>query len=281
MRLALVAQWLRASRNGREHRRNCLRYAGGISAVQVCWALLLLAPPSWRLPLFVLFVVFELAVPLFADARANQTPWHPHHVADRYGAFYIIVLGETVLSTSNAIGGVLGGSPHAGVAVVVAGGILSVFSLWWVYFAREGGEALARIQGTGSNHEFVWGFGHYFVFAADAALGAGLSTRVDFWNRPGEVSALRSAGLVTVPIAVLLAAVWLIQARRSGSSDPNPSGRTPSARNPSARTRVPFAGAVVGVLAATFTPWPELVAGLVCAALVAVEVRFATLLPRT
>ena len=38
-------------------------------------------------------------MPLLAERAGPMTPWHPEHIAERYGEFTLIVLGESVLST--------------------------------------------------------------------------------------------------------------------------------------------------------------------------------------
>ena len=43
-----------------------------------------------------MLVVAELAVPIWGE-RAAGTTWHPGHIAERYGLFTLIVLGESVL----------------------------------------------------------------------------------------------------------------------------------------------------------------------------------------
>jgi low temperature requirement protein LtrA len=261
MRFALVLQWLRAARHDRQRRVTCLRYAVGIVIIQVGWTMLLVFFDTMPVPLFVLLVVGELLVPIFAE-RAGETPWHPYHIAERYGLFYIIVLGETILSSTTAISQAFNDDQTAtrGVFQVVVAGLLIVFSVWWIYFARSSGDLLARIKEAGSAGDYMWGFGHYFIFAAAAAIGAGLAARVDYWTHHSEVPGWVSAAAVTAPTAVLLTALWLISLRQ---------------HDPSARTIVPFGAAVVLILLSTVTPWPEILAGLVCACLVAVEVRVA------
>jgi low temperature requirement protein LtrA len=261
MRIALVLQWLRAARGDLERRRTCLRYAAGVSVVQVLWVGYLLIPHSIALPVFFVLIVLDMAVPAWAE-RTGITPWHPEHIADRYGAFYIIVLGETILASTMAIQSALNAAEHGPghALVVVIGGVLIVFSVWWLYFARDASAVLGQVHGQGTNFEFVWGLGHYFIFASGAAIGAGLAVRAEYWTHPEEISGLISAAAVTVPIAVLLAALWFIQLRR---------------HDPSMRAGLPFAAAIVLVLATTFTEVPEVLAGLVLAALVVVEVRLA------
>lgn len=250
MRFALVIQWLRVSRGDPARRTTARRYAMGITIVQFGWIGFYFAPTAAAVPVFLALVACELAVPMWAE-RAAATPWHPHHVAERYSLFFIIVLGETILSTTVAIqDAVAGEHPAAQVAYVVVGGILIVFSLWWLYFGRSAGETLER----GDRSPFVWGFGHYLIFAAAAAIGAGLAARVDFWTSHTDGSGVITGAALTIPVAVLLASLWCIHIRHHDS--------TP-------RTLVPFTVAIVAVLAGTFTPVPELVAGLVCAALLA------------
>lgn len=266
MRLALIAQWLRAARGDPEHRKTCLRYAVGIAIVQLGWVSVLLLDHLPSL-LFLGLAVAELAVPIIAE-RAGETPWHPHHVAERYGLFFIIVLGETILSSTTAISAaVTDATVDSGqIFLVVIAGVLIVFSLWWLYFARETGPVLERIKAAGTSGDYLWGFGHYVIFASAAAVGAGLAARVDFWTGTAEhpVPALGSAALVTVPVALLLTAMWTLNLRHHDAG---------------LRTLVPFAVAVVAILASTFTPYPELLTGVVCALLVAVEVTFAELGP--
>ena len=36
-------------------------------------------------------------MPVWAE-RAGPTTWHPHHIAERYGLFTLIVLGESILA---------------------------------------------------------------------------------------------------------------------------------------------------------------------------------------
>jgi low temperature requirement protein LtrA len=35
--------------------------------------------------------------------RAAPTTWHPHHIAERYGLFTFIALGESIAATSIAV----------------------------------------------------------------------------------------------------------------------------------------------------------------------------------
>lgn len=103
MRFAMVGLWLRAAAGHPERRETALWYAGGITIVQVLWIARLAVPPAWFIPSFFLLVGLELLVPVLAEKRHGYTPFHPHHIAERYGLLTIIVLGEVILSSVLAI----------------------------------------------------------------------------------------------------------------------------------------------------------------------------------
>jgi low temperature requirement protein LtrA len=188
-----------------------------------------------------------------------MTTWHPHHIAERYSLFFIIVLGETILSASTALSSAFAQpADRAGVAVVASSSVLIVFGCWWLYFSRDVADVLDRAAERQVWVSYGWGFGHYVVFASAAMTGAGLAGRVDHWTRHSESSALVSAAAVTVPVAVLLASIWLVQLRQHGASR---------------RSSLLFTLAALLVLAGTFSPLPELVAGLVVTALLVLQVR--------
>lgn len=121
---------------------------------------------------------------------------------------------------------------------------------------RNDGEALARVHDRYNSDTFLWGYGHYVIFASGAAIGAGLAARVDVWRRNSASSHVETAFAVTVPVALVLAAMWTICVRLQDKSRP---------------TAVAYGTAVLLVLAATATPIPELAAGVVCAGLLAFE----------
>ncbi|MFC9913163.1 low temperature requirement protein A [Streptomyces sp. NPDC127197] len=61
----------------------------------------------------------------------------PCHIAERYGLFTLIVLGEAVAAATVAVRNTLDAQAHfAGpLCAVAAGGLLMCFALWWPYFA--------------------------------------------------------------------------------------------------------------------------------------------------
>ena len=249
MRLAMVAQWLRAAAGDPPHRRSSLRFAAGIALVQLGWVLRLLLPVGLGQAGFLLLVACELAVPIWAE-RAAPTTWHPRHIAERYGLFTLIVLGECVLSSTLAIqSAVAADAALADLATTAAGGLLTVFGMWWLYFAKESHDLLTSLRAA-----IVWGYGHYLIFAAAAAVGAGLAVNVDFLTHHAAIGARGAAAAFTVPVALFLVAVWALQVR------PHHLGRWHSGVVPAT---------AVLVLASTLTAEPVLVTGLLVAAMIA------------
>jgi low temperature requirement protein LtrA len=212
MRLSLVGQWLRVARSAPEFRRTALWYAVGISSVQLLWVGRLFLPEDLRWPAFGVLVVAELAVPLLAE-RQGGTPWHPHHIAERYGLFTIIVLGEAILGVTNAFSGALdeGGAETSELVLLAVAGAVVVFALWWLYFDEPAADVLTAGQGP-----WPWAYGHYWVFAAVAAVGAGLEVAIDADTGRSEAPELVAGYAVPLPVAVFLLVVWLVHVRHRG-----------------------------------------------------------------
>jgi low temperature requirement protein LtrA len=249
MRLAMVTQWLRAAHADPERRTSCLRYAVGIFVVQIGWVARLFLPDDGGLVSFAILLVAELSVPVWAE-RAAITTWHPHHIAERYGLFTIIVLGESITAATLAVRTALDDDAVLGdIATLVVGGILTVFSLWWLYFAQNAPRRL-----TGLRAALLWGYGHYAVFASAAAVGAGLALNVAHATGHGHLTDHAVAAAYTIPVAVFITVVWLLHHRSSevrGAND------------------IIHPLSVVAVLAATFAPVPVLVTGIVATLLIA------------
>ena len=208
IRAGLISQWLRAAHADADGRRTAVRFATGLTACMVGWTAILVVPDAWRIPVFVAMAAAELAVPVWAE-RARRTAWHPHHIAERYGLFTLIVLGETVLAATTAIKSALEAETATTALISVAGcGLVIVFAMWWVYFGQHAQRILR------SNREgFRWGYGHYLIFSSAAAVGAGLGVAVDYNTHVAHISRTIAGAAVAVPVAAFLLSVWLLHVR--------------------------------------------------------------------
>ena len=260
MRVAMVGQWLRAGVADPRGRSTARRYALGTMAVQAAWTLRLLLPDTLGIASFLLLVVAELAVPVWAELP-RRTPWHPEHIAERYGLFTIIVLGESVLAASNAVSADFSsGGLTLDLVVLGGGGLILLFGMWWIYFLHETGDAL-RVR---RDQDFMWGYSHYAIFAAAAAVGAGLEASTNFGLHHVEASATSVGLFLGVAVSVYLVLVAFVHGRLS----------------PTHRPSLAQAGAAAALLlVAALTvprqsvPWAVLLDGAVVAALVVVTAR--------
>ncbi|MFD8219127.1 low temperature requirement protein A [Streptomyces sp. NPDC059697] len=252
LRTALAALWLRAALSDPARRRTALRFATGVTVCQLGWVGLLFVPVPVRLPGIVVMIVAEVSVPVWAQS-AGMTPWHPHHIAERYELFTLIVLGESVAAATVAVRSAF--DRHHGTGslyALAAGGLLMAYAMWWLYFARPAHTLLATTH-QAHRRRFLWAYGHYLIFASATAEGAGLAAYADHVTRHTVGSPIAAGAAVTVPAAVFLITVWMVHLR-------------PHQR--SVAERIPFPVAVVGVLAAAWSPAPAPVAGVLLAGLV-------------
>jgi low temperature requirement protein LtrA len=196
-----------------------------------------------------------MAVPVWAESR-HGTTWHPHHIAERYGLFTLIVLGEVILSATNAIKEGAAEPGHTGALVsLAAAGLVLVFSMWWLYFDRPGHARLVRRPTMFTS--MSWGYGHYFIFASAAAVGAGLEVAVAYDTGTLHLGEVAAALPTTLPVAVFLLSVWLLHIGPTNECRPIAIG---------------FPVTAVLVVAASFAPAPIHVTAVLTAALVAVSV---------
>ncbi|MFF1378595.1 low temperature requirement protein A [Streptomyces sp. NPDC058308] len=262
MRIALSTQWLRVAKaaTGAE-RGTALRYAAGVVVCQIGWSGLLFLPEHARPWLFLVMAVAEMCVPVIAE-RAYTTPWHPHHISERYGLFTIIVLGETIAAATVAVkSGIEENDALDELLPIAAGGLLIVFAAWWIYF-------VVPIHGRlrGNRQAFLWGYGQYVILGSAAAIGAGIEVAVEQAVGKAHLSTPAASAAVTVPTALYLFTVWALHSRyyKVGAAQ-----------------QLVLPVSALAVLASTFAGrWAVLVAGIVTAATVATGVTLTARMAR-
>lgn len=211
MRLAMVAQWLRAAASDPASRGTALRFAAGIAVVQVLWvARMYLLDDGWQFWTFFVLVACELLVPVWAESTARTT-WNPHHIAERFGLFTLLLLGESLLASANAVIDALGEGEHVPELIgLAASGVIVTAGIWWVYFARE---QHGRLNGMRAG--FVFGYLHFVIFAAVGAVSAGVEVEIDDITGHALVSGTVAGLSLTLPVAIVVASAWVILLRTS------------------------------------------------------------------
>ena len=209
MRIALVFQWLRAARQDPARRRACLTYATAVSLAQVGWVAQMFGHFSIYVALALsgLLMLIELAGPVIAERRDGGTPWHAHHIAERYSLFAIIALGEGVVGTVAALSAVVEQSGWSlDVALVGIAGTGLTFGLWWVYYILPS----APVLEVHRERSFVWGYSMLLVVAAIVATGAGLHAAADFIAHKSVMSPLATVLAVAIPVAVYMGLIYAL-----------------------------------------------------------------------
>ena len=206
MRVGLVAQWIRAGVEHPDSRRTAWRYAAGITLVQLGWVLRLLLPAEWGVASFVVLALLDISVPPWAE-RTGGTSWHPGHIAERYGLFVIILLGESVAAATAGMQQALAdrGVTLALVEVGIAGLVL-LFAIWWIYFLEPVERGLRRRRSL----SYYWGYGQGFLFAAIAAVGAGLEVAVEATAHAPGIGSVAVGYALAIPLAVLFVLLWAL-----------------------------------------------------------------------
>ena len=203
----LAVLWLLAARGDRpEYRRSSRLYVTMTAATALLLFGTALLPASARILAWGLldaaylagFAALTLATPAQASGVLVTDA-----LIERFGAFTIIVLGETLT-------GVVAGLARAPVsALTLAVGLVSVvvgFGAWWTYFDFAG----RRQPRPAPAVSLQWILGHLPLTAAIAAMGAAMVGLVDH-SHDGRTPAA-TAWLLCAGAAVVLGATMLVAA---------------------------------------------------------------------
>lgn len=218
MRVALLTQWLRAAKQDPQFRGTALQYVLYVGLAQVGWVVLAILdlPTSAALLIGALLFVFEFAGPVLAE-RKNPTPWHPHHIAERYSLLTIIALGEGIVGTVTTVSALEETQGWSSETILVAvAGVGITFGIWWIYFMMPSGELLERHP----RRSFGWGYSHVFIFASIAAIGAGLHVAAYVIEGEATIGTLGAVLAIAIPVAVFTTALFVIYGRLMRENDP-------------------------------------------------------------
>ncbi|MEU2954040.1 low temperature requirement protein A [Streptomyces xanthochromogenes] len=221
MRIAMVLQWWRAARQSPSFRDVGLANIRWTLIVQAGWIVVAFV----HMPISAVFAAFgvlgalELVLPVLTQGFAGGTPWHPHHVAERYGLFAIIVLGEGVVGTVASSGDLLGGGDGThwtwnAIAVVVAGVGLT-FGMWWIYFLTPFGDILVHHRNRG----YLFGYGHIPLFIGVAGAGAGLHVAGLYMEHHAKISGTAVVLALAIPVGLYVLMVYLLHTLLMSAAD--------------------------------------------------------------
>ena len=192
--------FLRARRHETAAKAFATRYAAGDALGAVIWLASAAAPAPWQYVLWGAGMAVLMATPPLAVMAYHGKAFNAAHIAERYGLFTLIVLGESVVAVAAALGGEAG--LRGGLTAALGFGVAAC--LWWVYFGSVRWSSLTRDSLLRS---FTWGYGHLFVFAGIAATAVGVHLAADAASGHEGMTAVARWILAGGLDAVLLALV--------------------------------------------------------------------------
>lgn len=177
LRFLLVIQYILASIFVPEARALTLRYAIGFGLAAFCFLLSAWVAPPLRFYLWGAGLLLDMGFPMTAGKLHAQVPPHTAHIAERYGLFIIVVLGEAVMG---AVAGV-SARPHWQLLSGLSGilGLLIAFSLWWIYFDHASNAPARAAKEDGRVWLYqAWLYTHLPLMIALSALGVAVQRLV-------------------------------------------------------------------------------------------------------
>lgn len=204
VRLILVIMYYRAYRAIPAARPLVRRYMIGFGSAAALWIVAALLPVPARFVVAGLAIVVDFYAPLSPRSRVLQAqlPPSPHHLAERFGLFTIIVLGELFLKVVRELAGT--SSP---LSSWIAGFSLFIvaISLWWLYFDNV---AEGRIK-WGSMSALTWLYTHFPLHVGLTMFGVGFAKVVEVHE--GEILRDNYRALVFGAAALALLAIAILE----------------------------------------------------------------------
>jgi low temperature requirement protein LtrA len=162
----LLALYLRARRHVTGPGRRLIDlYLGGFSAGAALWLVSIAVPGPARYWLWAAGLSLELAMAPLGWRALGAAAINAPHVTERFGQFFIIVLGESVVAV---VAGIAGTHFSTATSVVAVAGFVIALCLWWIYFDL----ADTSVVGRGSLG-LIYVYAHFPLLAGVAAFGAG------------------------------------------------------------------------------------------------------------
>ncbi len=163
-----------------------------------------------RLILWLIAAVINFTVSMIQGVRFGDALRVTESMAERFGLFTIIVLGEVVVGVAEGL------AEASSSTLTVVTGLLALgigFGLWWNYFDFVG----RRVSRPGNVTGSIWLFGHFPMAMSIAGAGAGMVSLIE--HSADAQTPTSTAWLVSGSVAVTavsLAAVTMTTAAHPG-----------------------------------------------------------------
>lgn len=168
-RFILVVMYVRSARSHPESAPLSRGYTVAFMIGIAIWLGSLLLPADLHWIGWIIGIGFELSVPLLPFMRNEQRKWGTDipHIAERYGIFTIILLGETFVKILDDAQGLTIGIQQIIFSIF---GLAVLCSLWWLYFSDTAGKVIDFLN---RYKPYAWVYGHLPLAAGLVAFGVG------------------------------------------------------------------------------------------------------------
>jgi low temperature requirement protein LtrA len=192
-RTCLLALYGRARRHATGRGRRMIDvYLAGFSGGVLLWLVSIAVSGPARYWLWAAALALELgATPVLGWRALGGAAVNAPHITERFGQFFIIVLGESVIAV---VAGITGTHFSAATSVVAVAGFVIALCLWWIYFDLADTSVVGRgLIGL------VYVYAHFPLLAGVASIGAGTRLAITQPARPASAPARAGRSAVDSP----------------------------------------------------------------------------------
>ncbi len=181
-------------------------YIVGYGATTGVWLLSIFVPGPLRYVLWGAAMVVDLAIPIRAWGMLKEHAVAVSHLTERFGTFFIIVLGQSVIAVVAGVAG-LGFTLQSWIVGALC--FVVTLCLWWIYFDLTDTSVVGRgVLGL------VYVYSHFPLLVGVSAFGVGAKLAITQAGQPGLTAGARWAlaggiGAFALALAVVhLGAEW-------------------------------------------------------------------------
>ena len=200
IRAVLIILYVRGGRSVPQARPLTRRYAIGFSIAAAIWFLSVFVPAPARYAVWALGMIVDFAVPLSSRRLNALIPPDVSHMAERYGLFTIIVMGEAFVK-------VISSAPEEPLAATElalgALGLTIVGAMWWIYFDNVAGSPVKPV----GRAPYIWIYSHLPLAIGLTAFGVGIKKIIFLHGTEGIPDGYRlilGGALATVLVFAML-----------------------------------------------------------------------------
>jgi low temperature requirement protein LtrA len=170
-RICLLALYLRARRHVAGPARRLIDlYLAAFSTSTAVWLASVAVSGPARYSMWGGALALDLAMPLFGWRTLGVAAVNASHITERFGGFFIIVLGESIVAV---VAGIAGTRFTAATSAVAIASFTVGLCLWWIYFDLADTSVVGRgLLGL------VYVYAHFPLLAGVAAVGAGTKVAI-------------------------------------------------------------------------------------------------------